>query len=165
MFCLYTINRGLPYISCNVFNSMLLLRLSFNKSQIWGFLIPNCYGEQRTKYNRFLYLSGSRFSLFLFLTLPNVWPFPYFMGATSTNLLILKLRPKIYDHIMLTVRISFILLVCSQVPVTVICFPELRNLHEQSSFFYGFFAFHSSSFHTSGYLVPNCHSFPYFFDN
>lgn len=39
------------------------------------------------------------------------------------------------------------------------------NLHEQSSFFDGFFAFHSSSFHTSGYLVPNCRLFPYFFDN
>ena len=39
------------------------------------------------------------------------------------------------------------------------------NLHEQSSFFDGFFAFHSCSFHTSGYLVPNCRLFPYFFDN
>ena len=100
--------------------------------QIWCFLIPSCYGEQRTKYNRFLYLSGSRFSLFLFLTLPrvvpNVWHFPYSVGATSTNSLILKLQPKIYDHIMLTVRISFILSVCSQVPVIVICLPELRGL-------------------------------------
>ncbi|MFS7904389.1 putative sec-independent periplasmic protein translocase TatC [Helianthus anomalus] len=40
--------------------------------QIWCFLIPSCYGEQRTKYNRFLHLSGSRFSLFLFLTPPRV---------------------------------------------------------------------------------------------
>ena len=32
VFSLYTINGGLPYISCNVFNSMLLLRLSLNKS-------------------------------------------------------------------------------------------------------------------------------------
>ncbi|KAK6771743.1 hypothetical protein RDI58_031008 [Solanum bulbocastanum] len=86
--------------------------------QIWCFLIPSCYGEQRTKYNRFLHLSGSRFSLFLFLTpprvVPNVWHFPYFMGATSTNSLMIKLQPKIYDHIMLTVRISFIPSVCSQ---------------------------------------------------
>lgn len=29
------------------------------------------------------------------------------------------------------------------------------NLHEQSSFFDGFSTYHSSSFHTSGYLVPN----------
>lgn len=40
-----------------------------------------------------------------------------------------------------------------------------RNLHEQSSFFDGFSASHSCSFHTSGYLVPNCRPFPYFFDN
>ncbi|KAL4035481.1 hypothetical protein IC575_004173 [Cucumis melo] len=100
--------------------------------QIWCFLIPSCYGEQRTKYNLFLYLSGSRFSLFLFLTLPrvvpNVWHYPYFVGATSTNSLMIKLQPKIYDHIMLTVRISFILSVCSQVPVIVIRLPELRGL-------------------------------------
>ncbi|XAR51033.1 hypothetical protein NMG60_11005534 [Bertholletia excelsa] len=34
----------------------------------------DCYGEQRTKYNRLLQLSGSRFSLFLFLTLSRVVP-------------------------------------------------------------------------------------------
>ncbi|KAL4637893.1 hypothetical protein ACB092_03G110800 [Castanea dentata] len=100
--------------------------------QIWCFLIPSCYGEQRTKYNRFLYLSGSRFSLFLFLTpswvVPNVWHFLYFVGATSTNSLMIKLQPKIYDYIMLTVRISFIPSVCSQVPVIVIRLPELRCL-------------------------------------
>lgn len=100
--------------------------------QIWCFLIPSCYGEQRRKYNRFLYLSGSRFSLLLFLTLPrvvpNVWYFLYFVGATSTNSLMIKLQPKIYDHIMLTVRISFIPSVCSQVPVIVICLPEPRGL-------------------------------------
>ncbi|KAK8368191.1 hypothetical protein V6Z12_A01G024300, partial [Gossypium hirsutum] len=99
--------------------------------QIWCFLIPSCYGEQRTKYNRFLHLSGSRFSLFLFLTpprvVPNVWHFPYFVGATSTNSLMIKLQPKIYDHIMLTVRISFIPSVCSQGSFC-------GNLHEQSSF-------------------------------
>ena len=100
--------------------------------QIWCFSIPSCYGEQRQKYNRILHLSGSRFSLFLFLTpprvVPNVWHFPYFVGATSTNSLMIKLQPKIYDHIMLTVRISFILSVCSQVPVIVIRLPELRGL-------------------------------------
>ncbi|KAF3642322.1 cytochrome c biogenesis FC [Capsicum annuum] len=37
-------------------------------------------------------------------------------GATSTNSLMIKLQAKIYDHIMLTVRISFIPSVCSQVP-------------------------------------------------
>nr|ULQ70084.1 MttB [Xyris pauciflora] len=99
---------------------------------IWCFSIPSCYGEQRTKYNRFFHLSGSRFSLFLFLTpprvVPNVWHFPYKVGATSTNSLMIKLQPKIYDYIMLTVRILFIPSVCSQVPVIVICLPEPRGL-------------------------------------
>ncbi|CAN0919177.1 Uncharacterized tatC-like protein ymf16, partial [Linum grandiflorum] len=105
--------------------------------QIWCFLIPSCYGEQRTKYNRFLYLSGSRFSLFLFLTpprvVPNVWHFRYFVGATSKNSLMIKLQPKIYDYIMLTVRISFIPSVCSQVPVIVIRLPEPRGLSVETS--------------------------------
>jgi Sec-independent protein secretion pathway component TatC len=55
------------------------------------------------------------------------------MGATSTNSLMIKLQPKIYDHIMLTVRISFIPSVCSQVPVIVICLPEPRGLSVETS--------------------------------
>nr|YP_008080927.1 transport membrane protein [Butomus umbellatus]AFY16544.1 transport membrane protein [Butomus umbellatus] len=100
--------------------------------QIWCFSIPSCYGEQRTKYKRFLHLSGFRFFFFLFLTpprvVPNVWHFPYFVGATSTESLMIKLQPKIYDHIMFTLRISFIPSVCSQVPVIVIRLPEPRGL-------------------------------------
>lgn len=104
----------------------------FISHEIWCFLIPSCYGFQRTKYNRFLHCCGFSFSLFLFLTptlvVPNVWHFPYFVGATSTNLLMIKLQPKIYDYIMLTVRISFIPSVCSQVPVIVICLLESMGL-------------------------------------
>ncbi|KAL4331798.1 hypothetical protein GQ457_07G007080 [Hibiscus cannabinus] len=59
---------------------------------------------------------------------PNVWHFLYFVGATSTNSLMIKLQPKIYDHIMLTIRTSFIPSVCSQVPVIVIRLPEPRGL-------------------------------------
>lgn len=104
----------------------------FVSHQIWSFLIPACYGEQRTKYNRFFHLSALSFFFFLFLTLsrvvPNVWHFPYFVGATSTNSLMIKLQPKIYDYIMLTLRISFIPSLCSQVPLIVICLPEPRGL-------------------------------------
>nr|BCT43281.1 Sec-independent protein translocase protein [Musa coccinea] len=105
--------------------------------QIWCFSIPSCYGELRTKYNRFLHLSGSRFSLFLFLTptrvVPNVWHFPYNVGATSTNLLMIKLQPKIYDHVKLTVRILFIPSVCSQVPVIFICLPRGFSVETSTS--------------------------------
>lgn len=40
----------------------------------------------------------------------------------------IKLQPKIYDHIMFTVRISFIPSVCSQVPFIVIRLPEKTPL-------------------------------------
>ncbi|KAG5610387.1 hypothetical protein H5410_021668, partial [Solanum commersonii] len=97
--------EGLPNICCNVSISMLLLLLSLNKSSNLVLFYPSFYGEQRTKYNRFLHLNSFRLSLFLFLTtpqvVPNVWHFPYFMSETSTNSLRIKLQPKIYDHIML----------------------------------------------------------------
>nr|CDM81518.1 unnamed protein product [Triticum aestivum] len=117
---------GTSSIACSYFVFPLI------SHQIWCFSIPSCYGEQRQKYNRILHLSGSRFSLFLLLTpprvVPNLWHFPYFVSATSTNSLMIKLQPKIYDYIMLTVRIFFIPSVCSQVPVIVICLPEPRGL-------------------------------------
>lgn len=94
----------------------------------WCFLIPSCYEEQRTKYKRLCLASGVCFLLFLFFILyrvvPNVWHFPYFVSSTSTNSLMIQLQPKIYDHIMLTLRLSFIPSVCSQVPVIVIRLPE-----------------------------------------
>lgn len=100
--------------------------------QIWSLLVPISSGKQRTIYNRFLHLSASFFSLFLFLTppwvVPNVWDFLYFVSETSTNSLMIKLQPKIYDHIMLTVCILFIPSICSQIPVIVICLPEPRSL-------------------------------------
>lgn len=96
--------------------------------QIWCPSIPSCYGERRARYNQFFNLSGFRFFPFLFLTLsrvvPNVRHFPCFAGTTSTNLLMIKLQPKIFDHIMSTVRISFISSICSQVPVIVIRLPD-----------------------------------------
>ncbi|KAL8508529.1 hypothetical protein ACS0TY_018956 [Phlomoides rotata] len=55
------------------------------------------------------------------------------MGETSTNSLMIKLQPKIYDHIMLTVCISFIPSVCSQVPVIVIHLLEPRGLSVETS--------------------------------
>ncbi|KAF3625008.1 hypothetical protein FXO38_29963 [Capsicum annuum] len=55
------------------------------------------------------------------------------MGAKSTNSLMIKLEAKIYDHIMLTLRISFIPSICSQVPVIVIHLPEPRDLSVKTS--------------------------------
>ncbi len=100
--------------------------------QIWCFLMPSCYEEQRQKYKKLFYLSGFCFFPFFLVTfvwvVPNVWHFLYELNATSTNLLIIKSQPKIFDHIMLTVRILFISSICSQVPVLVICLLESRGV-------------------------------------
>ncbi|KAI3972368.1 hypothetical protein MKW92_021344 [Papaver armeniacum] len=118
--------------------------------QLWSFLIPSCYEEQRMKYNRVFRLSGFSFAFFTCLTfsyvVPNIWHFLYSMGATSTNLLMITLQPKIYDYIMLTLRISLISSVCSQVPVLLISLLEQKALsvesfYEQSSLFNAFSLF------------------------
>nr|QJH92065.1 Sec-independent protein translocase [Podocarpus macrophyllus] len=105
--------------------------------QIWCLLIPGCYGERRARYNQIFYPSGFRPFPFSFLTLsrvvPNVRHFPCFAGTTSTNLLVIKLQPKIFDHIMLTVRTLFIPSVCSQVPVIAIRLPELKGISVKTS--------------------------------
>ncbi|KAE8803030.1 mttB [Hordeum vulgare] len=99
------------------------------------------------------------FSLLLFPALtrprvvPNVLHFRYFMGATSTNSLMIKSQTKIFDYIMLTICILFILSVCSHVPIIAICLPEPRGLSVETftsirHFFDVFSAFHSSCFHT-----------------
>ncbi|KAI3920922.1 hypothetical protein MKW92_003550 [Papaver armeniacum] len=104
--------------------------------QLWSFLIPSCYEEQRMKYNRVFRLSAFSFAFFLCLTfsyvVPNIWHFLYSMGATSTNLLMIKLEPKIYDYIMLTLRISLISSICSQVPVLLISLLEQKALSVES---------------------------------
>ncbi|KAI3897809.1 hypothetical protein MKX03_013715 [Papaver bracteatum] len=104
--------------------------------QLWSFLIPSCYEEQRMKYNRIFRLSVFSFAFFTCLTfsyvVPNIWHFLYSMGATSTNLLMITLQPKIYDYIMLTLRISLISSVCSQVPVLLISLLEQKALSVES---------------------------------
>nr|QXE44266.1 Sec-independent protein translocase protein [Sciadopitys verticillata]BDC46298.1 Sec-independent protein translocase protein [Sciadopitys verticillata] len=105
--------------------------------QIWCPSIPSCYEERRARYNQFFHPSGFCFFPFLFLTfsrvVPNVWHFPCFAGTTSTNLLMIKLQPKIFDYIMSTVRISFIPPIRSQVPVIVIRLPEPKGLSVKTS--------------------------------
>nr|QHD46957.1 tatC [Anthoceros agrestis] len=106
--------------------------LPFLSYQIWCFLIPSCYEERRKEYKKLFYFSGFCFFLFLLVTfvwvVPKVWHFLYESSTTSTNSLIIKLQPKIFDYIMSTVRILFISLICSQVPVLVICLLESKDL-------------------------------------
>nr|ASN73948.1 Sec-Y independent protein translocase component TatA [Aneura pinguis]WHW95637.1 Sec-Y independent protein translocase component TatA [Aneura pinguis]WHW95679.1 Sec-Y independent protein translocase component TatA [Aneura pinguis]WHW95721.1 Sec-Y independent protein translocase component TatA [Aneura pinguis]WHW95763.1 Sec-Y independent protein translocase component TatA [Aneura pinguis] len=104
----------------------------FSSYQIWCFSMPSCYEERRRKYNKLFYLSGFCSFLFFLVTfvwvVPNVWHFLYELSKTSTNLSVIKSQPKIFDYIMLTVRISFIPSICSQVPVLVICSLESRGV-------------------------------------
>nr|YP_009674836.1 Sec-Y independent protein translocase component [Fossombronia foveolata]QDE12810.1 Sec-Y independent protein translocase component [Fossombronia foveolata] len=104
----------------------------FLSYQIWCFLMPSCYEGRRQKYNKLFYLSGFCSFPFFLVTfvrvVPNPWHFLYELSTTSTNLLMMELQPKIFDYIMLTVRISFIPSICSQVPVLVICPLESRGV-------------------------------------
>nr|YP_003275993.1 Sec-Y independent protein translocase component [Pleurozia purpurea]ACR19377.1 Sec-Y independent protein translocase component [Pleurozia purpurea] len=159
------------YVTTSLISCFYFL-FPFSSYQIWCFSMPSCYEEQRQKYNKLFYLSGFCFFLFFLVTfvwvVPNVWHFLYELSTTSTNLFIIKSQPKLFDYIMLTVRISFISSICSQVPVLVICSLESRGvktLIKNRRFFYGFFAFRSSFFYTSGYLVSNCRLFTYLFYN
>uniref|UniRef100_A0A453AWE2 Uncharacterized protein n=1 Tax=Aegilops tauschii subsp. strangulata TaxID=200361 RepID=A0A453AWE2_AEGTS len=82
----------------------------------------------------------------------------------------IKLQPKIYDYIMLNVRILFSPSVCSQVPVIVICLPEPRGLSVETfrsnrRFLMVFPLFTAALSTHPGYLVPNRRLFPYIFDN
>jgi Tat protein translocase TatC len=123
------------YVTISLISCFYFL-FPFLSYQIWCFLIPSCYEEQRKKYNKFFYLSGFCFFLFFFVTfvgvVPNVWHFLYELNKTSTNLLIIKLQPKIFDYILLTVRILFISSICSQVQVLVIFLLELKGIFVKS---------------------------------
>ena len=83
------------YVTISLISCFYFL-FPFLSYQIWCFLIPSCYEEQRKKYNKFFYLSGFCFFLFFFVTfvevVPNVWHFLYELNKTSTNLLIIKLQ-------------------------------------------------------------------------
>jgi Tat protein translocase TatC len=123
------------YVTISLISCFYFL-FPFLSYQIWCFLIPSCYEKQRKKYNKFFYLSGFCFFLFFFVTfvevVPNVWHFLYELNKTSTNLLIIKLQPKIFDYIVLTVRILFISSICSQVQVLVICVLESKGIFVKS---------------------------------
>jgi len=114
--------------------------------QIRCFLMPSCYEGRRERYKKLLYGGGFCFLLFLSVTfvwvVPYAWHFFQLLSTTSsTDLLMIKLQPKIFDYILLTVRILFISSICSQIPLIVICllesigFPVVRTLIRNRHFF------------------------------
>jgi len=64
---------------------------------------------------------------------PNIWHFLYKLNITSTNLIIIKLKPKFFYYIVLIVRILFISSICSQVQVFIICLLESKALFAEFS--------------------------------
>nr|YP_009277463.1 Sec-independent protein translocase protein [Psilotum nudum]AOH05933.1 Sec-independent protein translocase protein [Psilotum nudum] len=100
--------------------------------QIWCSFIPSCYNSIKKQYKNLFYSSGFRFFPFFPVTLvwvvPNVRHFSYHPSTTSTNSLMIKLQPRIYDYILLTVGISFISPIRSQVPFMVICSLESKAI-------------------------------------
>lgn len=92
--------------------------------QFLCFLIPSCKNAQRSQILKYCLLSimalVSVFLLTYFLILPNIWHFFYqinFPEINSQNILVIKLQPKIYDFMVLTLRILFITLLLSQLPI------------------------------------------------
>nr|YP_010881093.1 Sec-Y independent protein translocase component [Moerckia flotoviana]QDE10639.1 Sec-Y independent protein translocase component [Pallavicinia lyellii]WIA66595.1 Sec-Y independent protein translocase component [Moerckia flotoviana] len=129
--CTQSTEASSTYVTMSLISCFYFL-FPFPSYQIWCSLMPSCYEEQRQRCNKLFYSSGFCFFPFFLATpvraVPNVRHFSYELSTTSTNLLIMKLQPKIFDYIMLTVRISFISSIRSQVPVLVICSLESRGV-------------------------------------
>nr|YP_008816046.1 SecY-independent transporter protein [Closterium baillyanum]AGZ90239.1 SecY-independent transporter protein [Closterium baillyanum] len=106
--------------------------------QIWCFFIPSCNETQRAQLSNALRLSGFAFFFVFLLTLKWIMPFIWFFlyklstaDAASRGLLIIKLQPKIYDFIILTLRFFLIASLCSQLPVLIICCIEYNLIDLQ----------------------------------
>jgi Sec-independent protein secretion pathway component TatC len=67
--------------------------------------------------------------------MPNIWFFLYKLSNANISpqeLLIIKLQPKIYDFILLTLRLFFLASICSQIPVLIILFIEYNLITVQN---------------------------------
>jgi Sec-independent protein secretion pathway component TatC len=78
------------------------------------------------------------------------------LNITSTDLLIIKLQPKIFDYTVLTVRILFISSKCFQVHVLVICLLESKAIFVKTSIknrrFFMVLSFLIAAFLTPSYI-------------
>lgn len=105
--------------------------------QLWCFFIPSCNDTQRAQLSQICILSGFAFFFISLLTfiyiMPNIWFFLYKISGftASRSLLVIKLQPKIYDFILLTLRFFLIASICSQVPVFIICCLEYKLIDLQ----------------------------------
>ena len=92
--------------------------------QLWCFFIPSCNYTERMQLSRMCLLSTLALFCMLLISamwlLPTLWWFLYQLSNTSGNVFTIQLQPKIYDFIILTIRILLLLFICSQIPVFLI---------------------------------------------
>jgi len=95
--------------------------------QIWSFFIPSCNVKQRSFYNKIVFLSFFNLLFILVITftlvLPAIWLFLYKISNTNaeSQFFTIKLQLKIYDFNLLTLRLSLIAALCSQIPIILLC--------------------------------------------
>ena len=106
---------------------------------MWCFFIPSCNENQRLLAGQFCLFSSFAFVLVLLITylciIPNIWFFLYNISnanASSQDLLIIKLQPKIYDFIILTLRLFIIASILSQIPVFIMFCIEYNFISVQN---------------------------------
>lgn len=91
--------------------------------QIWCFCIPSCNQTQKVILKRLCFMSAFAFLAVLSITfvwiLPNIWSILYQINKTTSNLFVIQLQPKIYDFILLTMRILLLSSISSQIPILI----------------------------------------------
>ena len=104
--------------------------------QAWCFFIPSCYIYERHSFIKIFFLSILFcFSAFYFCVtclLPNVWHFLYEINRTTTSIFVIQLQPKIYDFIMLTIRVLVSMFICSQTLVILITLIKYKKIHARN---------------------------------
>ena len=106
-------------------NSSVILALFYTIPvfvyQIWCFFIPSCSSETRNNLRWYALISGLMLLLVLEvcfnLILPIIWFFLAECSNTSSNIFQIQLQPRISDYCLLTLRLSLLFLICSQIPI------------------------------------------------
>ena len=94
--------------------------------QIWSFFIPSYNQNQRQAVKKIFFYSLAILFFFFILTyfwiLPSIWLFLYKLSNTvdTSHFFIMKLQPKVYDFTLITLRVLFIVGICSQIPIIII---------------------------------------------
>lgn len=106
--------------------------------QIWCFLIPSFYKNQRVLLRKIIILSLLSFFFVLVLTfnwiMPNIWLFLYKLtnSDSGAQFFIIKLQPKIYDFSLITLQVLFLSSFFSQIPIIVMFIIQYKLISIQT---------------------------------